>query len=311
MVTEQIKKIVLRLFPDLAAGYHLPRFARVVQIADPQPKGQIADNWRPYFAVDVEVLDSRGEPDPTFPILEAVQVSIPMAGDEMGFYALPHRGTIVEIAFAYGSPDQPFIRSVLPDKLVLPELPEDEQRWQHSDVSRFRVDAEGHWYLETDGDITHESLNQISTSQKRTEEYTTHQRTVKADDSELIGGTKKIHTAGAIDIATAGKMLVTAINDLDLVTDNDMNEKIANIKTSLAGVKQLLKVEDGGKVWLGSETENVLGILSELHAQVIQLCNVLAAHTHPDAGVINQGATVTAIGTATTAIKTRLDLITE
>ena len=33
--------------------------------------------------------------------------------------------------------------------------------------------------------------------------------------------------------------------------------------------------------------------------------------THPNAGVIDQGAEVTAVGTATTAIKDRLDPITE
>ena len=63
--------------------------------------------------------------------------------------------------------------------------------------------------------------------------------------------------------------------------------------------------------WVGSQDENVLGLLSELMQLVIDLCGILDSHTHPSVAPITEGPQVAQVGTDTTAVKARLDGIKE
>ena len=74
------------MFPELSGGYHLPRFAQVVGVADAPAGAGICDEFRPRFAVDLQVLDQDNEPDESMPLLAGVPVPVPTGGDEMGFY---------------------------------------------------------------------------------------------------------------------------------------------------------------------------------------------------------------------------------
>lgn len=49
---------------------------------------------------------------------------------------------------------------------------------------------------------------------------------------------------------------------------------------SLAVAKQLIRVKEGGKVWLGNEAENVLTILSELIQVVVDIASTASSHAH-------------------------------
>lgn len=69
--------------------------------------------------------------------------------------------------------------------------------------------------------------------------------------------------------------ITTASNQSNKI-GRDLKQRIGNIVDSLAVAKQVMKVQDGGKVWLGSESVNVLQILSDL----IQVAADVA-HTHP------------------------------
>lgn len=44
--------------------------------------------------------------------------------------------------------------------------------------------------------------------------------------------------------------------------------------------KQLIKVKNGGKIWLGGEVDNVLQILRELIQVVADIANTAKDHTH-------------------------------
>ncbi|MEN9362159.1 MAG: hypothetical protein RL095_3694 [Verrucomicrobiota bacterium] len=63
------------------------------------------------------------------------------------------------------------------------------------------------------------------------------------------------------------------------------------------------------KVWVGSEAENVLGLVSEFMAATITALNVLSTHTHPSVAAMtsSQGTQVSGQATAITAVKARLD----
>lgn len=63
-------------------------------------------------------------------------------------------------------------------------------------------------------------------------------------------------------------------------TATNYEEKLTEIKTSIAGLRQDIRVNDGGKVWLGSDSHNVLRILSEFMGIVQSMASDLASHTH-------------------------------
>ena len=65
--------------------------------ADAPAQSGICDNFRPRYAVDLQVLAEDGEPDPNLPILAGVPLSVPVGGDEMGFFAVPGEGTMVVV----------------------------------------------------------------------------------------------------------------------------------------------------------------------------------------------------------------------
>jgi hypothetical protein len=296
---DAIKKIIEKQYPELNAQYHLPRFAEVVGTREVPDHGDIADEFRPYYAVDLQVLDEHGKPDKNFPVLKDVPLSLPVAGHEMGQFAYPENGAWCEVAFAYGSPNKPFVRSVLPHNRSLPKVERGEQRWQHNNASFQRVDKDGNWQTQTDRNITEDSLKRIVSALEDLETYTKRLMEVEADNTETIGGSWTVKAMGMINLLSGGRFDVGALENINLTSQT----------------KQRYKAP---KTWIGSQNENVLGILSELMQQVINLCNTLASHTHSgvQAGGGNTGApvqsgTISGYGSNTTGIKTRLDGIKE
>ena len=76
---DAIRRSVERQFPELTGGYHLPRFARVVGVADAPASAGICDDFRPRYAVDLQLLDENDEPDPALPVLAGVPLPLPVA----------------------------------------------------------------------------------------------------------------------------------------------------------------------------------------------------------------------------------------
>lgn len=154
MLKKIIRRIIVRMYPEIASGLHVPQFAAVVNVPDPPAAGEVCDEFRPYYAVDVRLLLPNGELDPDMPLMRDVPVAMTGAAPDRGFAALPQPGTIVEIAFAYGMQTKPFIRSVLPYKLKLPKIDETSQRWQQTAAVYQEVDASGNWLRATPVTIT-------------------------------------------------------------------------------------------------------------------------------------------------------------
>ena len=171
---DAIRGTVERQFPELTGGYHLPRFARVVSVADAPAGAGICDDFRPRYAVDIEVLGVDGEPDPQLPILSGVPLPLPTDGDEMGIYAFPGEGTRVVVCLAYGLPDKPYIQTILPHGLTMPKVPKGDQVWHHSESVQQRVDADGNWTRLTDGKIRDHSLEREVETLGNSEKYQSH-----------------------------------------------------------------------------------------------------------------------------------------
>lgn len=101
-------------------------------------------------------------------------------------------------------------------------------------------------------------------------------------------------------------------------TSKNHTETIDDIKKSIAGLSQHIKVANGGTVYLGNDSENTLALISEFISIFESLSSVLASHTH--SGVMSGGGTTTpplqagsmsGAGSQASGIKSRLDSFTE
>lgn len=290
---DAIRRAVERQFPELTGGYHLPRFARVIAVADAPADAGICDDFRPRYAVDIEVLGADDEPDPAVPTLTGVPLSLPTGGEDMGIYAFPEEGTRVVVCFAYGLPNKPYIQSILPHGLSMPKVPKGDQVWQHSSAAQQRVDADGNWLRQTDGKIRDLAMEREVEALDNREQFQSHTRAVFDHSNETVGGVKKIEALGALKLLSGGSASLAAVDDLHQATGRDLNlvvgqkhnatvggdmqERIEGLRESVVRKSQRLQ---SPKTWLGSEGINVLRVLCDL-LDLVQEMNVqLSSHTH-------------------------------
>ncbi|WP_202210869.1 hypothetical protein [Pseudomonas paraversuta] len=321
---EAIKRAVERQFPELSGGYHLPRFALVQGVADAPAQSGICDNFRPRYAVDLQVLAEDGEPDPNLPILAGVPLPVPVGGDEMGFFAFPAEGTMVVVNFAYGMPSKPFIQTILPHGLSLPKVPKGDQVWQHSETAQQRVDADGNWSRQTDGRIQDFSADREVQALDNQEHYQSHSQTVDDHSKETVGGVKTIEALGAVKLLSGGSMSVAAVDDLHQATGRDLNlvvgdkfnatvggdmqERIEGLRKCMSGVSQNFK---SPKTWLGSEEVNALQVICNLINIVMDMNAEIAIHQHGSRQVPENQDFFTSRAMGSSLLMQKLEAITE
>ncbi|WP_312224638.1 hypothetical protein [Stutzerimonas nitrititolerans] len=282
---DAIRRSVERQFPELTGGYHLPRFGRVVAVPDAPAAPALCDDFRPRFAVDVEVLDEHGEPDPDLPILSSVPLPAPNGGQEAGMFGFPEEGTTVVVCFAYGLPHKPFIQTVLPHGLSLPRVPKGDQVWQHSEACQQRVDADGNWLRQTDGKIEDKAVERQVEALDNTEHY--QSSTIEVDDhsTESVGGIKKVEALGALKLLSGGSASLAAVDDLHQATGRDLNLVVGQKHNTTIGGDMQERIQGirrsiAPKTWLGSEGVNLLQVVCDLLDLVEAMNTQLAGHTH-------------------------------
>lgn len=162
-------------------------------------------------------------------------------------------GTWVEIAFAYGSPNRPFIRTILPHGLQLTELQEGAQRWQQTKHAYQQINQDNNWTRTTDADITDTGKNYI--------------------------------------------------------------QQVEEVADRMAKLRQRIKVKDGGKIWLGNESDNVLQILDDTVVLLGAVASTAAGHNHNGVNgptsAANQAGDFSGQVSTATALHTKLDPLVE
>ena len=302
-----IRRSVERQFPELTGGYHLPRFARVVAVADAPAGAGICDDFRPRYAVDIEVLGPDGEPDPQLPQLAGVPLPLPTGGEEMGLYAFPEEGTQVVVCFAYGLPNKPYIQTILPHGLSMPKVPKGDQVWQHSEAAQQRVDADGNWLRQTDGKIQDKAIEREVEALENREQFQNHTQTIDDHSTESVGGVKTIEALGALKLLSGGSASLAAVDDLHQATGRDLNlvvgqkhnatvggdmqERIQGLRESVSKVGQRLVAP---KNHIGSESVNIFQVVCDLLDLVQQMNTQIAAHVHGTGPVPTTAAAFTA-----------------
>lgn len=282
---DAIQRTVERRFPELTGGYHLPRFGRVVAVPDAPEAQGLCDDFRPRFAVDVEVLLPDGEPDPALPILQSVPLPVPGGGQEAGMFGFPEEGTTVVVCFAYGLPHKPFITQILAHGLSLPRVPKGDQLWQHSEACQQRVDADGNWLRQTDGRIRDQAVERQVEALDNAESYQSSTVEVADHSTESVGGIKKVEALGALKLLSGGSASLAAVDDLHQATGRDLNLVVGQKHNATVGGDMQERIEGirrsiAQQTWLGSEGVNVLQVLCDLIDLVQAMNTQLAAHTH-------------------------------
>ncbi|NRB24900.1 MAG: hypothetical protein HRU42_14765 [Shewanella sp.] len=149
------KRHITNIFPELSANYHLPVWGKVIALPElPTIDGERgSDAFYPRYAVDVQLLDADGN-ETTSSALQAVPLPLSGAGNKAGRLEPPAIGSIVEIGFAYGRPDKPFIRCVLPFGWDLPAIKAGESRNQVREGVYQHIDDKGNFENKTDESLT-------------------------------------------------------------------------------------------------------------------------------------------------------------
>lgn len=284
--------------------------------------GNIADPFRPRFAVDLQLLDADGNPVKDTPVYPAVPLPVPMAGSEAGMFNFPAPGTLVEVGFTDGRPDKPFVRQTMPQGNNLPAVKPGEQLQQQREGVSQRVTVAGDWERQTDQTISESSMKREIRADEEVRTLVTRSATVQAKDTLTVLG-KRTVLAGAMvqvsegdySVATAGKLNITCSTDsavhvgrnAELEVGAALTEKIAGIRRSVAAAQQII----APVVTIGNGEINLLNLLTDTLDVVNELAQVAARHTHPDTGQSQQAADFTATATKTRTLTAKYSPLIE
>ena len=167
-----IKNVINRMFPELTAQLHLPRWGEVIALPEltVEDGERGSDPFYPRYAVDVQLLDENGTKTES-KTLQAVPLPLMGAGNKAGYMQPPAIGSLVEIAFAYGRADKPFIRTVLPFGWDLPAIKEGESRIQTRAGVYQHIDDQGNFENKTDQSMK-EIIGKLAELQCKTKKVT-------------------------------------------------------------------------------------------------------------------------------------------
>ncbi len=282
-MNQVLRKQIAREFPELAAGYHLPVMAEVLAVPDAPAKGGINDNYRPRLAVNVVLLNNEYQSTEIY--LDAVPMAIMGGGNERGFFALPQKGTLVELAWMNGSPERPFVRSVLGDRQALPWIDEHTMAWQQSEEVKQTVDNAGNWTRETTATIKDKSHTHEIETHKKIEILGEEFKRVLQHSIEDIDGIKQIE-ATAIHLISTTVANVMAMGSVNQVAGDHITRSAAkNIIDKAVGNLEQTAV----KIHLGTDSDNLLKLVSDFMQAVSNGFNSLATNqvmTAAQAGVM-------------------------
>jgi hypothetical protein len=236
------KREIIDQFPELAPGYHLPMFGRVEAVRDTATAGQIADKFRPRYAVDVQILDETFSADTNVPVYRSVPLPVHMSGHESGMLAHPLEGTLVEIAFAYGRNDKPIIRGIYGRDYALPTITPGEQlQQQRQEVSR-RIDAAGNITDQTDQNYTTKAYQRTDKANRYNGKFGSHQLDVDEHSKENIVGKKLIEALGAIELLAGDNLELGSLGNMHIATAGELVQVIGGLRNLVIAQDDKLKV---------------------------------------------------------------------
>lgn len=238
----QKKKEVLKDFPELAAGHHLPRFGQIKAVRDEATSGDIADPFRPRYAVDVQLLNENMQADTIVPLYKSIPLPITMSGHEAGNFGYPLEGTIVEIAFAYGRNDLPIIRAIYGREFALPSIAPGEQLQQQREEVATRIDAAGNTTEKTDQQQKQQAYRKQDKATHYQGDYGSHELNIEQHSQEFIVGKKLIEALGAIELVAGDNVEIGSLGNTHIATAGQLVEVIGKLRNIVIAQDDKLKV---------------------------------------------------------------------
>lgn len=310
------QRMIDKIYPELSAGLHVPRMARVMSPADTASLGDVHDPFRPRYAVNLQLLDENGNPAADTPVYNAVPLPVPMAGAEGGMFQYPPEGAIVEIGFSDGRQDKPIIRQTMPHDMTLPEIKPGEQlQQQRAGVSQ-RVTVDGSWHRETDQTIRETSAARAVKSDREERATTVRETTVSATDTTTVIGTSTLMAGSVVHLSEGDYATGTSANRVSKVAKNktekigqnhdkevggSLTEKIAAIRRSVAAAQEII----APSIKIGSDSINVLSLLTDTLDVIQTLATQTAQHTHSNTGAPTNAGDMASTANRTTALKAK------
>jgi hypothetical protein len=295
-------------FPELADNMHLPKFGRVEAISDHASAGQLNDPFRPRYAVDVQLLGEDGQPDQAAPRYRAVPLPVQFGGPEQGLMQFPIEGTLVELGFAFGRADRPFIRTVLGSGWPLPDIAPGEQLQQQRAEVASRTDTVGNLSRYTDRSLHDRALQMHHQSDDYLGEHGQHRLQIAQHSIEEVGGLKLIEALGAIELLAGDDLTLGSLGNLSQTTAGDLVEVVGQLRRSVAAELQHLEAP---RSWMGTEGVNIFRLLLQLMNVVEQLAAATASHTHGSGPVPGNSGAMTGHGQQAKQLADQLSPIIE
>lgn len=284
-------------FPELAGGYHLPKMAKVIGIADPSQAGDVSDPFRPKYAVDVQLISDNQEGGGV-PIYSAVPLPVTSTASQGGDFAFPEVGTMVEIGFIDGRADKPFVRSLFAQGKTLPDVqPGEMLRQQRPEVFE-RTDSAGNMHKETDQAINEKSYTRNIKATTENKDIGQAIKNVEGSAETTIGGKKTTHVLGNNESLTAGNVTQGV--------GGDLNQRIKGAASMIAKGKL---EQMGATIWTGSEEVNAWAVMDELLGIVQSLAQTVAGHSHNGSPAPDQAGQFNKLANKTAAEKGKLSPI--
>lgn len=268
---DSIKKAVLRLFPELSAGLHLDRYARVTAVNDMPLKGSASERFRARYSVDLTILTPALEPDPAYPVYSSVPLPVPYAaGEESGIFAPPQRGALAVIGFAYGRPEHPIIRQIYPLGASLPHVGAGELVLQQGPDVFARADDAGNWQREARFAIAEksqnreiEALNYIVNAASELKKIRQHSITEVEGISRLEAALVDILGAIKVDVGTLGELNLTAGADSTLSTAGNHTQTIGGTRFNVTKGDDVESIDGSAEQNIGGDSlVNITGGLT-------------------------------------------------
>lgn len=292
---DKIALIIKKHYPEIANGWHVPVWANVTNINENVNEGDVSDRFRPRYAVSAKLLDRTGKE--TGLVMENIALTGSFGFSGGGMVQFPQEGAIVELSFAFGQVDKPYISNVLPFGLSLPECKPGEINIQSRTGSKIHFNDSGNITQQTDHKLKQVANELEQITGKQVLDMLSRTSKVKSHAKEEVGGTFDLSALGALILQTAGHAELSSLESLNLTTASDLNENIAGKRQTV--VKELLSIlvddksklqidkngfeatVDGGYVYLGTQSVDVVKCLYDLCDAVSQIAQSLAMHTHP------------------------------
>lgn len=287
---KQIERHFRRYLPTLKQQLS-DVYARVVLVHDQPMAGQVSTFSRPAVAVDLQVMLINGLPDESIPIIKRVPLPVIGAGSESVSISPVTEGALCLLGFAYGSARHPIVKAVYPNSTVLPGIKAGEF-YQGDAAGTEQHKTADSWFRNAVNSINDKSPVRNITAINNTEDY--KKSVLKVVGRYLLTiGSYTLKTFGTIRIMSGHTLSLAALENIEIQTKKDINSKAAQQKMV------------ANKVYLGSESVDLVAQVKALAEQVSLLDDKIKLHTHP----LDGAKTVAIINPAWVGVKAEVDTI--